>query len=100
MDHQSQIPGKSVTDLLTQVILRVAGPDPNSYDARGDLQDDPHEDGEIEDDEGMYEWVEEEGPELPEDTAIEDGAAPEIDDDEVDDTGRGRRRNDNDLFRI
>lgn len=104
--HQSQIPGKSVTDLLTQVILRVAGPEPSNPYARSDSRVDPYDEEPFEDDEAEYEWVyadEEASPEaFDSDDHLERAGDEDSDEDgnDVDDTGRGRRRDDNDLFRI
>ena len=95
MDHQPEVPGKSVTDLLTQVILRVAGPEPrNPYSRQA-----PYDDGEADephaDDEAEYEWVDAE-----DDTPADSAETADGNGEEVDDTGRGRRRDDKDLFRI
>jgi hypothetical protein len=93
---QPQIPGKSVTDLLTQAFLRVAGPstEPRNPYRRDD--EDAHrppwvEDAEAEADDDV-EWEYEEYFEEVDD----DGSSgPDADEDEQDD-----RRDDNDLYRI
>lgn len=104
--HQSQIPGKSVTDLLAQVILRVAGPEPNTPYARTHSRDDPYEEDDLDHEEVEYDWVYEDEEASPAtfDSDDHDERAGDEDSDEegndVDDTDRGRRRDDNDLFRI
>ncbi|NKI36094.1 hypothetical protein HFP89_13065 [Wenzhouxiangella sp. XN79A] len=94
LDHQPEVPGKSVTDLLTQVFLRVAGPgaddrnpyrhdDEPAHPGRGA----PAWDDEASDDE--EEWAYEE-------YEVDDDAEHASEDGESDDP----RRDDNDLFRI
>lgn len=97
MDHQPEVPGKSITDLLTQVILRVAGPEPRNPYSRVAPNDEDDSDEPLAGDEAGYEWAEAE-----DDDPADSAQTPEGNDDgdEVDDTGRGRRRDDNDLFRI
>ena len=95
MGDQPEIPGKSVTDLLTQVFLRVAGPAANSNPYR--REDDPGAPDEDHDapselgDDEEWEYVE----------TYEDAPADHDEGREDDaEDGRSRRRDDNDLFRI
>jgi hypothetical protein len=100
MDHQPEVPGKSITDLLTQVILRVAGPEPRNPYSRQEARQGPDFDDRAEDGDVDDEWVHEDDVDAPSGETEASGDEEPDDDNGVDDTGRGRRRDDDDLFRI
>lgn len=95
MGDQPQIPGKSVTDLLTQAFLRVAGPstEPRNPYRRDD--EDAHRPPWVEDAEAEADDVEWEYEEYFEEVDDDGSSGPDADEDEQDD-----RRDDNDLYRI
>ena len=90
MGDQPEIPGKSVTDLLTQAFLRIAGPGTEQRNPYTRDDEDAHRPPWVEDAEAEADDVEWEYEEYFE----------EVEDGDADDEAGGDRRDDNDLYRI